>query len=48
MPFFPSLPEDAGVAALWEVFNPKAREGLPSSRARSCATTASLDRRRRR
>ncbi len=28
MPFFPSLPEDAGVAKLWEVFNPEAREGL--------------------
>jgi len=28
MPFFPSLPEDAGVKALWETFNAKAREGL--------------------
>jgi uncharacterized peroxidase-related enzyme len=28
MPFFPSLPEDAGVAKLWEVFNPDARKGL--------------------
>ncbi len=28
MPFVPSLPEDAGVAKLWEVFNPEAREGL--------------------
>jgi len=28
MPFFPSLPEDAGVKALWETFNDKAREGL--------------------
>jgi len=28
MPFFPSLPEDAGVGALWEVFNADARKGL--------------------
>ncbi len=28
MPFFPSLPEDAGVRALWDTFNPKAREAL--------------------
>lgn len=28
MPFFPSLPEDAGVRKMWEVFNPMAREGL--------------------
>ena len=28
MPFFPSLPADAGVRKLWETFNPKAREGL--------------------
>lgn len=28
MPFFPSLPDDAGVGKLWEIFNPKAREGL--------------------
>lgn len=28
MPFFSSLPEDAGVAKLWEVFNPDARKGL--------------------
>ena len=28
MPFFPSLPDDAGVAKLWEVFNPDARKGL--------------------
>ncbi len=28
MPFFPSLPEDAGVAKLWETFNPDARKGL--------------------
>lgn len=34
MPFFPSLPEDAGVRKLWETFNPKAREG-PSIFSRS-------------
>ncbi len=28
MSFFPSLPADAGVRKMWEVFNPKAREGL--------------------
>jgi uncharacterized peroxidase-related enzyme len=28
MPFFKSLPPDAGVKKLWEVFNPKAHEGL--------------------
>jgi uncharacterized peroxidase-related enzyme len=28
MPFFPSLPEDAGVRKIWEVFNKKAHEGL--------------------
>ena len=28
MPYFPSLPEDAGVAKMWEVFNPEARKGL--------------------
>lgn len=28
MPFFKSLPEDAGVGKLWEVFNPDARKGL--------------------
>ncbi len=28
MPFFPSLPEDAGVAKLWETFNSTARQGL--------------------
>lgn len=28
MPFFPSLPEDAGVAAMWDSFNPEARKGL--------------------
>ena len=28
MPFFASLPEDAGVKALWETFNKQAREGL--------------------
>jgi uncharacterized peroxidase-related enzyme len=28
MPFFPSLPEDAGVRKLWEVFNPEAHKGL--------------------
>ncbi len=28
MPFFPSLSEDAGVAAMWETFNPDARKGL--------------------
>jgi uncharacterized peroxidase-related enzyme len=28
MPFFKSLPADAGVKKLWEVFNPKAHEGL--------------------
>jgi uncharacterized peroxidase-related enzyme len=28
MPFFPSLPDDAGVKKIWDVFNPKAREGL--------------------
>lgn len=30
MPFFPSLPEDAGVRKLWAVFNPKAHEALTS------------------
>ena len=28
MPFFPSLPEDAGVATMWDTFNPKGREAL--------------------
>jgi len=28
MPFFSSLPEEAGVRAIWDTFNPKAREGL--------------------
>lgn len=28
MPFFKSLPADAGVKKLWEVFNPEAHEGL--------------------
>lgn len=28
MPFFPSLPEDAGVRKIWETFNPEAHEGL--------------------
>jgi uncharacterized peroxidase-related enzyme len=28
MPFFPSLPKDAGVRAIWETFNPDAHEGL--------------------
>ena len=28
MPFLPSLPEDATVATMWDVFNPEAREGL--------------------
>ena len=28
MPFFPSLPEDAGVRKMWEVFTPNAREAL--------------------
>ncbi|MBD21770.1 MAG: peroxidase [Rhodospirillaceae bacterium] len=28
MPFFPSLPENAGVRKLWEIFNPEAHKGL--------------------
>ena len=28
MPFFPSLPNDAGVRKMWEVFNPESHEGL--------------------
>lgn len=28
MPFFSSLPEEAGVRAIWDTFNPKAWEGL--------------------
>ncbi|MDX1483069.1 MAG: peroxidase-related enzyme [Alphaproteobacteria bacterium] len=28
MPFFPSLPEDAGVRKIWETFNPEAQRGL--------------------
>jgi uncharacterized peroxidase-related enzyme len=28
MPFLPSLPEEATVATMWEVYNPQAREGL--------------------
>ena len=28
MPFFPSLPKEAGVRKIWEVFNPQAHEGL--------------------
>lgn len=28
MPFFPSLPEDAGVRAIWETFNKEGWEGL--------------------
>ncbi len=28
MPFFPSLPEDAGVRKIWQTFNPDAHEAL--------------------
>lgn len=28
MPFFPSLPDDAGVRKMWDTFNKKAHEGL--------------------
>lgn len=28
MPFFPSLPNDAGVRKIWQTFNPEAHEGL--------------------
>jgi uncharacterized peroxidase-related enzyme len=28
MPFFPSLPEDAGVRTLWDTFNPDAQKAL--------------------
>ena len=28
MPYFPSLPEDAGVRKMWDTFNKKAHEGL--------------------
>jgi len=28
MPFFPSLPQGAGVRKIWETFNPEAHEGL--------------------
>ena len=28
MPFFPSLPNDAGVRKTWQTFNPEAHEGL--------------------
>jgi uncharacterized peroxidase-related enzyme len=28
MPFFPSLPDDAGVRKIWETFNPEAHDGL--------------------
>ena len=28
MPFFPSLPDDAGVRAMWDRFNPKGHKAL--------------------